>query len=230
MLEPLVSPPFSAIISFQLMQCGEGLTITSAMAFTSCTLILHVLISEADIVLSRCLLDLPNVHSTRDGYAITPLFLDAYLTPPCLDINAVERVVEYLDLPQEPPAVMDAHRPPAFWPSSSAEKLVEVSDLVIKYAPELEPVINGVSFTLQSGERVGLVGRTGSGKSTLAMAFLRFVDPTMGKIVIDGIDITTIGLRDLRSRLVCTLLVSSSSYPLMDYVPSDYYPSGCGRS
>ena len=155
----------------------------------------------------RCILDMPNVHTTRDGCAT--LFILKYLVyidilPP--DINAVERVVEYLDIPQEPAAVIESSRPPAFWPSSSGSELVRVEDLVIKYAPELEPVINGVSFSLRSGERIGLIGRTGSGKSTLAMAFLRFVEPARGKIIIDGIDITTIGLRDLRSRLVSALI------------------------
>jgi len=58
-----------------------------------------------------------------------------------------------------------------------------------------------VSFTLKARERVGLLGRTGSGKSTLAMSILRFVDPDSGRIFIDGIDITTIGLHDLRSRV-----------------------------
>ena len=45
------------------------------------------------------------------------------------------------------------------------------------------------------------MGRTGSGKSTLALAFFRFVDPEEGKITLDGVDITQIGLEDLRSRL-----------------------------
>lgn len=118
-------------------------------------------------------------------------------------ISSVERVVEYLDLPQEPPAVIETDRPPAYWPSStSANPLVSIEDLVIKYAPELPPVLKGVSFQLNARERIGLLGRTGSGKSTLAMSILRFVDPAQGRIVIDGIDISKIGIHDLRSRLV----------------------------
>lgn len=119
-----------------------------------------------------------------------------------LDLNSVERVVEYLDLPQEPPAVIESSRPPAYWPSSSTkEGLLTVEDLVIKYSPELPPVLHNVSFTLNARERIGLLGRTGSGKSTLAMSILRFVDPVSGRILIDGIDISTIGVHDLRSRL-----------------------------
>ncbi|KAJ7161745.1 P-loop containing nucleoside triphosphate hydrolase protein [Mycena filopes] len=119
-----------------------------------------------------------------------------------VDLNSVERVVEYLKLPQEPPAIIESHRPPAYWPSSSKnDAFVRVEDLVVKYAPELPAVLQGISFTLKAGERVGLIGRTGSGKSTLAMSMLRFVDPASGRIVIDGIDISTIGINDLRSRL-----------------------------
>ncbi|KAL5532471.1 hypothetical protein ACEPAF_6041 [Sanghuangporus sanghuang] len=121
-----------------------------------------------------------------------------------LDLNSVERVVEYFDLPQEPPAVVENSRPPAHWPSSSGpneEKLVELKELVIRYAPDLPAVLHQVSFKLRARERVGLLGRTGSGKSTLAMSLLRFTDPAEGQIIIDGIDITTIGVNDLRSRL-----------------------------
>lgn len=121
-----------------------------------------------------------------------------------LDLNSVERVVEYLDLPQEAPLVIENSRPPAYWPSSTgehSEELISVENLHIKYAPDLPDVLHGVSFKLKAKERVGLLGRTGSGKSTLAMSILRFVDPAEGRIVIDGIDISTIGLHDLRSRI-----------------------------
>ena len=80
-----------------------------------------------------------------------------------LNLNSVERVAEYLDLPQEPPAVIEESRPPAYWPSSSnTEGMIVVEDLEIKYSPELPSVIHGVSFSLKAGERVGLLGRTGS--------------------------------------------------------------------
>ena len=77
--------------------------------------------------------------------------------------SSVERVVEYLNLPQEPPAIIESNRPPAYWPSSSnKDALVEVDNLVMKYAPELPAVLHGVSFKLKAGERVGLLGRTGT--------------------------------------------------------------------
>ncbi|KAF9258418.1 hypothetical protein L218DRAFT_964491 [Marasmius fiardii PR-910] len=120
-----------------------------------------------------------------------------------LDLNSVERVIEYLEIPQEPPAIIESNRPPAYWPSShpNNDSLIRVENLRVKYAPDLPDVLHDVSFTLRAGERVGLIGRTGSGKSTLAMSVLRFVDPLSGRVVIDGIDISTIGTYDLRSRL-----------------------------
>ncbi|KAJ7175965.1 hypothetical protein C8R46DRAFT_1174662 [Mycena filopes] len=119
-----------------------------------------------------------------------------------LDLNCVERVAEYIDIPQEPPAIVESYRPPAYWPSSSRnEGFVTLENVVVRYAPDLPDVLRGVSLSLKAGERVGLVGRTGSGKSTLAMTLLRFVDPSSGKIIIDGVDITKIGLYDLRSRI-----------------------------
>lgn len=61
-------------------------------------------------------------------------------------------------------------------------------------------VLKGISLCINGGEKVGVVGRTGSGKSTLIQVFFRLVEPCGGNIVIDGVDISKVGLHDLRSR------------------------------
>jgi ABC-type multidrug transport system fused ATPase/permease subunit len=71
----------------------------------------------------------------------------------------------------------------------------------VKYAPQLPFVLKGLTVTFPGGMKTGIVGRTGSGKSTLIQSLFRIMDPTVGQIIIDGIDICTIGLHDLRSRL-----------------------------
>ncbi|KAH8929585.1 hypothetical protein BT69DRAFT_1328619 [Atractiella rhizophila] len=116
-----------------------------------------------------------------------------------LDLNSVERIDELCTLKQEPPGTIEGHRPPAYWPSDKGALIVE--DLTIKYAPELDPVLKQLSFTINPQEKVGVVGRTGSGKSTLALSILRFTDPSGGRIILDGIDITTIGVQDLRTKI-----------------------------
>ncbi|KAF7311117.1 P-loop containing nucleoside triphosphate hydrolase protein [Mycena chlorophos] len=116
-----------------------------------------------------------------------------------LDFNSVERVIEYLDVPQEAPAIIKESRPPAYWPSDSGSLVVE--DLEIKYAPELPSALRRVSFTINPSEKIGVVGRTGSGKSTLALSLLRMVEPVRGRILVDGVDISKIGLEDLRTKI-----------------------------
>ena len=71
----------------------------------------------------------------------------------------------------------------------------------VRYAPQLPFVLKGLTCTLLGGKKTGIVGRTGGGKSTLIQALFRIVDPCIGQMLIDGTDICTIGLHDLRTRL-----------------------------
>lgn len=112
-----------------------------------------------------------------------------------LDMNAAERIIEYASLPTES---LDGTDPPAAWPS---EGRLEVNDLVVGYAPDLPPVLKGLTFRVERNERIGVVGRTGAGKSSLTLALFRFLEAREGSIHIDGLDISKIKLHDLRSRL-----------------------------
>ncbi|PYH97497.1 ABC transporter [Aspergillus ellipticus CBS 707.79] len=111
------------------------------------------------------------------------------------DMNATERVLEYSTIETEN---QGGHSPPAAWPTKGR---VEVEDLVVGYAPDLPPVIDGLNFTMEHNQRVGVVGRTGAGKSSLTLALFRFLEARQGRIIIDGLDISQIKLQALRSRL-----------------------------
>ncbi|RHZ61323.1 putative ABC bile acid transporter [Aspergillus thermomutatus] len=113
-------------------------------------------------------------------------------------MNSVERVKEYLDVEQEAKAVIVDSRPPADWPTGGS---VEFINYTTRYRPDLDPVLRSVSFAVKPGEKVGIVGRTGAGKSSLALALFRGLEAEQGQIVIDGLDIGTIGLRDLREAI-----------------------------
>ncbi|VAH81743.1 unnamed protein product [Triticum turgidum subsp. durum] len=113
-------------------------------------------------------------------------------------IISVERILQYLSLPEEAPLLMSEDGLAHNWPS---EGEIQLHNLHVKYAPQLPFVLKGLTVTFPGGMKTGIVGRTGSGKSTLIQALFRIMDPTVGQITVDGVNICTIGLHDLRSRL-----------------------------
>lgn len=115
-----------------------------------------------------------------------------------MEMNAVERVDEYLQIEEEAPAIISSNRPPASWPDKGA---IQVENLTLRYSPDGPSILSGVSFIGKPGEKIGICGRTGAGKTTLTLAFFRFMEAEAGRIMIDGYDISKIGLYDLRSKL-----------------------------
>lgn len=114
------------------------------------------------------------------------------------NMNAVERIQEYINVEQEAPASVPKTKPEANWPRHGAVQFIGYST---RYRPDLEPVLRKVSFHIEAGQKVGIVGRTGAGKSSLALALFRGLEAEEGKILIDDVDIGLIGLQDLREAI-----------------------------
>uniref|UniRef100_A0A8C3PGJ8 Uncharacterized protein n=1 Tax=Chrysemys picta bellii TaxID=8478 RepID=A0A8C3PGJ8_CHRPI len=110
---------------------------------------------------------------------------------------SIERVCEYEKMDKEAPWIM-SKRPPMGWPNKG---IIEFINYQARYRTDLGLALQDVSFQTHSKEKVGIVGRTGAGKSTLTNCLFRIIERAGGKIIIDGIDISTIGLHDLRGNL-----------------------------
>ncbi|KAI8125131.1 Multidrug resistance-associated protein 1 [Lucilia cuprina] len=114
------------------------------------------------------------------------------------NIVAVERIKEYGETKQEAPWELENSNVPKNWP---LEGEVVFENFKVRYREGLDLVLRGISFKIAGGEKVGIVGRTGAGKSSLTLSLFRIIEAAGGRILIDGIDIATMGLHMLRSRL-----------------------------
>ncbi|KAJ3111421.1 hypothetical protein HK100_002694 [Physocladia obscura] len=120
-----------------------------------------------------------------------------------INMNSAERIIHYIDeLPRETeditPSQEVAAKLVASWPQEGA---IEVKSIMLRYRADLPPVLHKVSFSVEPGSNVGIVGRTGAGKSTILTAILRLFEIDSGSILIDGVDVSKIGLTQLRHKL-----------------------------
>uniref|UniRef100_A0A8C7R279 ATP-binding cassette, sub-family C (CFTR/MRP), member 2 n=1 Tax=Oncorhynchus mykiss TaxID=8022 RepID=A0A8C7R279_ONCMY len=113
------------------------------------------------------------------------------------NIVAVERVSEYTEMENEADWVSGI-RPPEKWPEAGR---LRFENFKVRYRPELDLVLHGITCDIDSTEKIGIVGRTGAGKSSLTNCLFRIIEAAEGRILIDGTDIATLGLHDLRTRL-----------------------------
>ena len=114
------------------------------------------------------------------------------------NMNSVERVKEFIDVEQEAKAQIPENKPGGNWPLHGAVQFV---DYTTRYRSDLDPVLRNLNFSIKGEEKVGIVGRTGAGKSSLALALFRGLEADSGKIFIDNVDISLIGLQDLRESI-----------------------------
>lgn len=131
--------------------------------------------------LSSCQAFLTRFYSNLENYVIS-----------------VERIKQFMHITPEPPAIINDRRPPPTWPS---EGRIDLQDLKVRYRPSAPLVLKGITCAFKAGNKIGVVGRTGSGKTTLISSLFRLVDPSSGKILIDKLNICSIGLKDLRMKL-----------------------------
>lgn len=111
---------------------------------------------------------------------------------------SVERVCSYInDIAHEPPLRTAVRVVPDSWPSRG---MVSVQDVQMRYRDGLPLVLNGISIEIKEGERVGIVGRTGCGKSSFLMVLMRLLEVQHGRILVDDVDIASVGLHDLREK------------------------------
>lgn len=115
------------------------------------------------------------------------------------EMNSVERMCEFaFEIPQEAPYHITETAPPQSWPHSGK---VEFNNVSMVYRPGLPKTLKNVSFKVKPNERIGICGRTGAGKTSLTNALYRLVELCDGAIYIDDVDISQLGLNELRSKL-----------------------------
>ncbi|MBV9549076.1 MAG: ABC transporter ATP-binding protein [Alphaproteobacteria bacterium] len=105
-------------------------------------------------------------------------------------------------------AILDLADPiveaPAPMPLSRPKGILEFRDVCFGYKPGRE-LLKGVSFRIEAGENVAIVGNSGAGKTTLLKLALRFYDPTAGQVLLDGIDLRDLRLADVRGNMAVVL-------------------------
>lgn len=112
---------------------------------------------------------------------------------------SVERIYEFGHaIPQEGALVTEFDTQHTDWPYDSS---IVARDISTRYRKPLPLCLNGLSFSIQPGERVGVCGRTGAGKSSLLQVFFRILELEDGSISIGGVDISKLGLHKLRTNM-----------------------------
>jgi len=127
-----------------------------------------------------------NAFTLISFYARVVVDIDTFMT-------SAQRIEEYKNLKPEPQ--------PETKEFSVTKGRVEFREVYMKYRSFLEPALKGLSFTIQEGSKVGIVGRTGAGKSSIMQALFRMTKLQSGSILVDNQDIWTAPVNSIRQQM-----------------------------
>ena len=162
-----------------------------------------ILFTAVFAVMKKDVMD-PGIAGMAITYAINVIGSIVWMVRMACDLEnncvCLERIFEYTQLPPE-----------ADWDSSEKEKKslenwpsegkIEFKNYQTRYREGMELVLRGIDFQVNPEEKIGICGRTGAGKSSLTLALFRIIEPAGGSIYVDNIDVTHLGLHNLRSKL-----------------------------
>ena len=130
-----------------------------------------------------------------------------------LTFSSVERIKEYIDVSPEAPTDIPETTPAANWPSKGSVEFINYST---KYRDDLPFTLKDINLKIKPGEKISIVDRTGAGKTSLTAALFRGSESSQERILIDDIDISTIGLHDLRRSVT---IVPQGKHELYSFAP-----------
>lgn len=190
-----------------LDNCNEAEYIVNAVQRWANILVLMI---ASGYILIICLLStfsVFNISPSSVGLIISystfiPVLLTELIRNSALvenQMTSFERIHEYATaLPQEAAYTKSDIVPPPNWPFKGAISFENVS---MRYRDDLPKVLNKVNLQIKESEKIGICGRTGAGKSTITSLLFRLTELSEGKITIDGLNISDLGLHELRSKL-----------------------------
>eukprot|EP01062_Namystynia_karyoxenos_P050381 TRINITY_DN3913_c0_g1_i1.p1 TRINITY_DN3913_c0_g1~~TRINITY_DN3913_c0_g1_i1.p1 ORF type:complete len:1383 (+),score=435.91 TRINITY_DN3913_c0_g1_i1:87-4151(+) len=183
---------------------------TSSTVINAASLHGYCIATLVSLTASLLLLHEYNGTNANRGLALTYVFLIPFFLQFTsqlfvmftMALTALERLLQCAgeEVPQEPPWNLpgDAALAARGWPQQGSISFRAVS---LRYRPGLPLALCDVSFDIPGGQRVGIVGRTGAGKSSLFVLLFRLVDPASGVVLVDGEDVSQMGLQTLRRRM-----------------------------
>ncbi|GKV26959.1 hypothetical protein SLEP1_g36168 [Rubroshorea leprosula] len=131
------------------------------------------------------------------------------------EMVSIERALEYMDVPQE-----ELQGCQSLYPGWPLQGVIEFQNVTMKFMPSLPAALDDITFTIAGGTHVGIVGRTGAGKSSILNALFRLNPICRGQILVDGLNIINVPVRDLRAHFAVVpqspfLFEGSLSLPLV---------------